>query len=37
MGEMWKAYKILVGELEGKRELGRTRCSWENKIEIIAK
>jgi len=29
MGEMRKAYNILVGKPEGKRPLGRTRHRWE--------
>jgi hypothetical protein len=28
MGEMRKAYNILVGKLEGKRPLGRHRLRW---------
>jgi hypothetical protein len=28
MGEMWNAYRILVGEPEGKRPLGRQSCKW---------
>jgi len=27
-------YKISVGEPEGKRPLGRTRCRWENNITL---
>jgi len=27
-------YKIFVGEPEGKRPLGRTRCRWENNITL---
>jgi hypothetical protein len=30
MGEMVNAYKILVGEPEEKRALGRTRRRWED-------
>jgi hypothetical protein len=29
-GEMTNAYKILVGKPEGKRQLGRPRCRWED-------
>jgi len=32
MGDMRIAYSILVGKREGKRPLGRPRCSWENDI-----
>jgi hypothetical protein len=32
LGEMGNAYRILVGETEGKRPLGRPRCIWENNI-----
>jgi len=34
MGEMRKAYDILVGKPEGKRPLGRPRCRWEYNIRI---
>jgi hypothetical protein len=30
MGAMRNAYKILVGEPEGKRQCGRFRCRWDN-------
>jgi hypothetical protein len=29
MGEERKLYKVLVGELDGKRPLGRQRYRWE--------
>jgi len=32
MGEMRKAYNILVGKPEGKRPLGRPRYRWENNV-----
>jgi hypothetical protein len=32
MGEMANAYNILVGKLEGKRQLVRTRCRGEDNI-----
>jgi hypothetical protein len=32
MGEMKYAYKILVGEPEGKKPLGRPRRRWEDSI-----
>jgi hypothetical protein len=34
MGEERNAYRILVGEPEGKRPLGRPRRRWENNIKI---
>jgi hypothetical protein len=34
MGEMRNAYKVLVGELEGKRPLGRPRRRWEDNIKM---
>jgi hypothetical protein len=33
-GEKRNAYRILVGELEGKRPLGRTRRRWVDNIKI---
>jgi hypothetical protein len=32
MGEERKVYKVLVGKPEGKRPLGRPRCSWEDEM-----
>jgi hypothetical protein len=34
MGEMRNAYKILVGEREGKTPLGRHRHRWEDNIKM---
>jgi hypothetical protein len=38
MARMWeeetKAYKVLVGNPEGKRPSGNTRCRWENGIRM---
>jgi hypothetical protein len=34
MGEMRKAYSILVGKPEGKRLLGRPRHRWEVNIRM---
>jgi hypothetical protein len=34
MGEERKAYKILVGKLDGKRPLGRPRRMWEDGIRM---
>jgi hypothetical protein len=34
---MWKkrnAYRVLVGNAEGMRPLGRPRCRWEDKIKM---
>jgi hypothetical protein len=32
-GERRVLYRVLVGKLEGKRSLGRTRYRWEDKIK----
>jgi hypothetical protein len=37
MGQMKNAYKILVGEPEGKRTLGRCRRRWEDNIRMDLK
>jgi len=29
MGERRNVYRVLVGNLEGERPLGRPRCRWE--------
>jgi hypothetical protein len=34
MGENRNAYMILMGKPEGKRPLGRQRCSWVDNIKI---
>jgi hypothetical protein len=34
MGEKRNAYRILVGEPEGRRPLGRPRCRWVDNIKI---
>jgi hypothetical protein len=34
MGEKKNAYRILVGNPEGKRPLGRTRSRWVNNIKM---
>jgi hypothetical protein len=34
MGEERVVYKILVGKPEGKRPLGRPRCTWEDGIRM---
>jgi len=34
MGERRGLYRVLVGKHEGKRLLGRPRCSWEDDIRI---
>jgi hypothetical protein len=34
MGEGRGVYRVLVGRPEGKRPLGRPRCSWEDKIKM---
>jgi hypothetical protein len=34
MGERRGVYRVLVGQIEGKRPLGRPRRKWENNIKI---
>jgi hypothetical protein len=34
MGEDRKVYKVLVGKPEGKRPLGRQRCTWKDGIKM---
>jgi hypothetical protein len=34
MGEKRNVYRLLVGEPEGKRPLGRTRHGWVNNIKM---
>jgi hypothetical protein len=34
MGEKSKAYRLLIGEPEGKRPLGRPRSRWVDNIKI---
>jgi len=34
MGEKRGVYRVLVGELEGKRPLGRHRLRWEDNMEM---
>jgi hypothetical protein len=34
MGETRNAYRILLGKPEGKRPLGRPRCTWVDNIKI---
>jgi hypothetical protein len=34
MGEKRNVYRLLVGKPEGKRPLGRPRCSWMNNIKM---
>jgi hypothetical protein len=33
-GEKRKAYRLLVGKPEGKRQLGRPRCRWVDNIRL---
>jgi hypothetical protein len=37
MGEKRGTCKVLVGKLEGKRQLGRCKCRWEATIKIVIK
>jgi len=34
MGERRGVYTVLVGKPEGKRQLGRPRCRWEDNIKM---
>jgi hypothetical protein len=34
MGDRRDLYRVLVGKPEGKRQLGRTRCRWEDNIKM---
>jgi hypothetical protein len=34
MGEERKVYRVLVGKLEGRRQLGRPRRRWEGGIRM---
>jgi hypothetical protein len=34
MGEVRRAYNILVGRPEGRRPLGRPRCRWQDNIKM---
>jgi len=34
MGERRGAYQVLVGKTEGKRQLGKTRHTWKDNINI---
>jgi hypothetical protein len=34
VGERRGAYRILVGKPEGKRQIGRPKCRWEDNIEL---
>lgn len=33
-GEVWYIYKIVVGNTERKRQVGRPRCKWEDNIKV---
>jgi hypothetical protein len=37
VGDMRSAYKILVGNSEEKRPLGRPWCKWSDKIKVDLK
>jgi hypothetical protein len=34
MREKQNAYRVLVGKPEGKRQVGRPRCRWEDNIKM---
>jgi len=34
MGERRGGYRVVVGKPEGKRQLGRPRCRWEDNIKM---
>jgi hypothetical protein len=35
LGEVRNSYYILVGKLQRKRPLGRSRCRWEDNIKSV--
>jgi hypothetical protein len=35
MGEERGVYRVLVGNPEGQRPLGRSRCRWEDNIRMV--
>jgi len=37
MGEERRAYRVLVGKLEGRRPLGRHRHRWVDNIRMISR
>jgi hypothetical protein len=37
MGEKKNAYRTFVGKPEGKRPLGRPRCTWVDNVKIDLK
>jgi len=34
MGDRRSVYRVLMGKPEGKRQLGRPRCTWEDNIKM---
>jgi hypothetical protein len=34
MADRKGAYRVLVGRHDGKKQLGRTRCRWEDNIKM---
>jgi hypothetical protein len=34
MGKRIGVYRVLVGKNEGKRQLGRSKCRWEDNIKM---
>jgi hypothetical protein len=34
MGKRRGVYRVFMGKPEGKRPLGRTRCKWEDNIQM---
>jgi hypothetical protein len=34
IGDSREMYKVLVGKNEGKRQLARSRCRWEDNIKM---
>jgi len=35
MGKRRGMYRVLVGKPEGKKPLGRSKCSWEDNINLL--
>jgi hypothetical protein len=36
-GEIGNEYEVLVGNLDGRKILGKNRCRWQNNIKMYSK